>query len=320
MIFNRFLISASVGMALLAAGPASAQQGQSTADEVNRLINELDRRPTQTPDYRQRVKPTTLRVRPDIGRQDIYVTNAAIREIPVVLNYNHSEDFTINFRFDSFQLTREARATLDVLGEALSSTQLQDDVFLVGGHTDTVGKDDYNQWLSERRAYEVVAYLIDVWNITADRLQPVGFGETELKDPRAGANKINRRVEFTIIEPESATPVANAGPGYGSDRQSGADAPIAAAPVPDVTNSSVPRYQIPSTPSNVVCDTRTTTLSGPRPPQQGIDDFAAGRSPAECLDTARQGTVSAATPQQDEAVGTGGAASAIDDVNNAIGN
>ncbi|WP_162409401.1 OmpA family protein [Acuticoccus sediminis] len=322
MTSKRLFIGAGVVALVLSVSPTWAQ-GQRTADEINSLINELDRRPADTPAYRQNVKSRTLHVRPDIAHQDIYLTNAAIKEIPVVLNYNHTKDFTINFRFDSFQLTRQARDTLDILGEALSSEQLRDDLFLVGGHTDTVGKDDYNQWLSERRAYEVTAYLIDVWKISPDRLQPVGFGETELKDPRAGANKINRRVEFTVIEPESSAPVASGGASYDAT-PSAQTAAVPVQPAPAQQYAPVqpvaPQYVPQQNSTNVVCDTRTGQLSDPRPNQQGLDDFRAGRTPAECLDAQPQYGQAPVPPQRNEAIGLGGTNSAIDDVNNAIGN
>lgn len=352
MTHHRLWISGSVVAALLFTGPALAQ-GQPGADEVNRLINELDRRPASTDAYRTNIRKRTLQVRPDIARQDIYVTNAAIQEIPVVLNYNHSEDFTINFRFDSFQLTRDARDTLDLLGEALNSAQLRDDRFIVAGHTDTVGKDDYNQWLSERRAYEVTAYLVSAWNIAPDRLQPVGFGETELKDARKGANRINRRVEFTIIEPESGQAPIAAGPAAGSTAASTTAASPTAAPGTSIY-ANVPAHPIgttsaplagagdpssaasaPAVPSqraaapaqpgangqNVVCDTPGAGLSDPRPSHSSLDDFGSGRTPAPCIDTAQRRAVQQPVqPQPGAAQQLGGTNSAIDDVNNAIGN
>lgn len=320
MTINRLLISGSVIAALLAATPALAQ-GQRTADEINRLINELDRRPAQTDAYRSNVRSRTIKVRPDIGRQDIYRTNAAIKEIPVTLNYNHSEDFTINFRFDSFKLTRDALYTLDILGEALNRDELKDEIFLVGGHTDTVGKDDYNQWLSERRAYEVVHYLIEQWGIHPDRLQPVGFGETELLDPQYGSNKKNRRVEFTIIEPADGGRQYS----YGSETNTGAGDTAAAPAQPQVpavqpVPARQPVEQAAAPQGNVVCDTRAVQIQDPRRNAPGLDDFGNARTPAECLDNSAQTGLAPAQSRQDEAnTASGGTGSVLDQTNAAFG-
>jgi len=66
------------------------------------------------------------------------------------------------------------------------------------GHTDNVGKDDYNQMLSENRAEAVKQLLTEEFGITENRLQTQGKGETEpLNDNTTENDKANnRRVEF----------------------------------------------------------------------------------------------------------------------------
>ena len=69
----------------------------------------------------------------------------------------------------------------------------------VQGHTDNVGKRDYNIDLSERRAQAVRTYLIEK-GVPATRLSAHGYGpdvpmaDNKTKDGRAK----NRRVEFNI--------------------------------------------------------------------------------------------------------------------------
>ncbi|MEO1104149.1 MAG: OmpA family protein [Devosia sp.] len=194
------------------AAPAFAQSGEA---EVNRIINELaPSQPGQaaTESYQERIKRVTVPVRPDIDKESTYRINSIIEERDYVLNYNHTEDFTVNFRFDSFAITPRAKRVLDTVGQALTDPRLKGETYLVGGHTDTVGSDAYNQWLSEKRANAVVNYLVESFGIDRPRLQPVGFGETELADPRRGANRANRRVEFTLIQPVARqAPPATAG-------------------------------------------------------------------------------------------------------------
>lgn len=69
---------------------------------------------------------------------------------------------------------------------------------LIAGHTDSVGKDAYNQKLSERRAESVRRYLIDHFNIDAHKLVSRGYGETQPRasnDTEEGRQR-NRRVEI----------------------------------------------------------------------------------------------------------------------------
>lgn len=66
----------------------------------------------------------------------------------------------------------------------------------IEGHTDNVGDDAYNLALSERRAQAVAAWLTQN-GIAANRLNPVGKGETEpvAGNDTADGRALNRRVE-----------------------------------------------------------------------------------------------------------------------------
>lgn len=69
----------------------------------------------------------------------------------------------------------------------------------VEGHTDSVGGDDYNQRLSERRAESVRAYLVQQ-KIPPTALDAEGFGESRpvaTNDTSAGRQQ-NRRVELVV--------------------------------------------------------------------------------------------------------------------------
>ena len=73
-------------------------------------------------------------------------------------------------------------------------------------HTDDVGKDEYNQGLSERRAAAAKSYLISK-GISESRLTSKGFGESQptvpnLMDGKPDKNNraLNRRVEFKNIK------------------------------------------------------------------------------------------------------------------------
>ncbi|MEO7307536.1 MAG: OmpA family protein [Ferruginibacter sp.] len=69
----------------------------------------------------------------------------------------------------------------------------------IDGHTDDVGKDDYNQGLSDERAASVKAYLVSK-GIAESRLSSAGYGETKpVADNKTAAGRAkNRRVEMTL--------------------------------------------------------------------------------------------------------------------------
>ncbi|MEW6166128.1 MAG: OmpA family protein [Pseudomonadota bacterium] len=105
----------------------------------------------------------------------------------------------VNFEFDSARLTPEALEILDGVAETLQAyPNVRVDV---EGHTDYIGTDAYNQGLSERRAIAVKDYLVEK-GIEADRMNPVGYGESQPIDTNEtveGREK-NRRVELDVVE------------------------------------------------------------------------------------------------------------------------
>lgn len=110
-------------------------------------------------------------------------------------------DLSVQFATGAAELTPAARHTLDVLGQALTSPQLGTVHVRIEGHTDTVGSNEYNLLLSQRRAAAAAAYLQEKYGIAGARLDAVGRGETEplvatgdnVDEPR------NRRVRVVNI-------------------------------------------------------------------------------------------------------------------------
>jgi OmpA-OmpF porin, OOP family len=67
---------------------------------------------------------------------------------------------------------------------------------LIQGHTDAAGSDQYNELLSQRRAFAVKRYLVSAQGIDPSRLRAVGLGEYQ---PLPGSDPYgaeNRRVQF----------------------------------------------------------------------------------------------------------------------------
>ena len=103
----------------------------------------------------------------------------------------------ITFQTGSAQIRGNFYEVLDSVSLVLK--EFKDTSILVAGHTDSVGNDNYNQGLSERRAYSVKNYLSSA-GIPSGRVQAVGFGERHpvgSNSTDAGREQ-NRRVELEL--------------------------------------------------------------------------------------------------------------------------
>ncbi len=107
----------------------------------------------------------------------------------------------LNFETNSAALTASDRAELESAIAAIKTVPA--DVaagisYEVAGHTDSVGRDAYNQALSERRAATVRDYMVDA-GIPASQLNAVGYGESEptASNDTPEGRAANRRVVIT---------------------------------------------------------------------------------------------------------------------------
>ena len=72
--------------------------------------------------------------------------------------------------------------------------------FEIGGHTDNVGNDAYNQQLSEKRAKSVYDYLI-ARGVDANSLKYKGYGKSAPigDNSTAEGREANRRTELKVV-------------------------------------------------------------------------------------------------------------------------
>jgi OmpA-OmpF porin, OOP family len=107
------------------------------------------------------------------------------------------------FDFDKSVLKAEGKAKLDDLVGKVKNINLE--VIIAVGHTDSVGADGYNQKLSVARSEAVKAYLVSK-GVEKNRVYTEGKGE---KQPAAdnktsdGRSK-NRRVEIEVVGTRAA--------------------------------------------------------------------------------------------------------------------
>lgn len=102
------------------------------------------------------------------------------------------------FNTNSSYLTEKAKATLKNM-VAYIKKNYPDSRLQVNGHTDSTGKEDYNQWLSDKRAASVKTYVVEL-GLPDSRVTTRGYGVTKPVSTNStveGRQK-NRRVEVLI--------------------------------------------------------------------------------------------------------------------------
>ncbi|MBI3455798.1 MAG: OmpA family protein [Candidatus Rokubacteria bacterium] len=103
----------------------------------------------------------------------------------------------LHFEFDRWDLTPEARRTLEDVATAMKAyTRLS---LLIEGHADERGTPEYNLALGARRAQAAKDYLTGL-GVEPGRLDTISYGEERPLDPRHNevAWTLNRRAHFAV--------------------------------------------------------------------------------------------------------------------------
>jgi outer membrane protein OmpA-like peptidoglycan-associated protein len=108
--------------------------------------------------------------------------------------------------FDTGKASLKAGATSNLNKLVAFLNEYSDRTVLIEGYTDSVGSEDYNQGLSERRADSVKSYLAGQ-GIGSIRLSAAGKGESDpvASNDSAAGRQQNRRVEVIISNPPAAS-------------------------------------------------------------------------------------------------------------------
>jgi len=120
-------------------------------------------------------------------------------------DYQLQSSASVNFKFNQFKLSDDAKADLDKVADGLKP----DKRFFVAveGYTDSTGTKQYNEELSRKRADAVVEYLVAKHDIPIYRIHMVGLGEEKPIDEghNRAARAKNRRVEVKIFSADQVT-------------------------------------------------------------------------------------------------------------------
>lgn len=121
-------------------------------------------------------------------------------QIATIVKSKPKIDLEINFDYNSDRISARSLRSVQALGRALANPELKGSIFIVAGHTDAAGGEEYNLNLSERRADSIKHYLVENSGIPAADLITVGYGKTKLKDPAHPLSEVNRRVQVVNTE------------------------------------------------------------------------------------------------------------------------
>lgn len=168
---------------------ARAAAAKAAADAQTRDANEAARRAAEAAEKAELEKKQLRQSLLDRFNQILET-----RDTPRGLVVNMAD---VLFDTGKFNLRPEAREKLARFsGIVLAYPSLQ---FEVEGHTDSVGGDEYNQTLSEKRAESVRSFLVDN-GLDASKINSRGFGKTMpvADNGTAQGRQKNRRVEIIV--------------------------------------------------------------------------------------------------------------------------
>ena len=116
----------------------------------------------------------------------------------IYTNETLTETLLVEFEINSSQIRSGATSDIRDMADFMKEHPQLD--IVIEGHTDYTGDDDYNQWLSERRAEAVANSLVNNFGIARNRVSSKGYGETrpKVEGTSAEARQTNRRIEAKL--------------------------------------------------------------------------------------------------------------------------
>jgi type IX secretion system PorP/SprF family membrane protein len=166
----------------------ASQTQKVQGSKIDELQNRMDSFEKELKAYRKHVKDKPVTLFPDeitnknpISQGDIYKMDK------------------VNFEKNSSYLKTESYPQLDKLATLMKANPNMK--VKVMGHTDYIASDEYNMWLSERRAKRVADYLISK-GVAEGNITSIGFGKrAPIADNSTEEGRAqNRRVEIEIVK------------------------------------------------------------------------------------------------------------------------
>lgn len=105
----------------------------------------------------------------------------------------------VQFHFDRYDLTEEAKAVIKNAATFLHD--YPDVTCTIEGHCCSIGTEEYNMALGQRRADAVRDYLSKAYGIDAARISTISYGESKplYDNSHESTRRLNRRAHFNIL-------------------------------------------------------------------------------------------------------------------------
>lgn len=191
----------AVLVAVLGGGLTACQSSTNTADtdeyrvdNDSQQVAEFEGQPEQQPGDADKIFND-----PDMDTANSEYNYSNTQSTQEVSRVEPPAETTVNFAFDSAELSSEARNALQELNEKLTDEEYENLRVVISGYADAVGDRDYNQDLSERRAQSVKDYLQYDRSDVAD-IEVQGYGESNpvMENDSEYGRQQNRRVEISF--------------------------------------------------------------------------------------------------------------------------
>jgi outer membrane protein OmpA-like peptidoglycan-associated protein len=182
-----------------AASLAAQQQAQAEADAARLAAEDSERQKEEA----QRATEAAEQARAEAVRQKEEMRARLLAQLNQVLQTRDTvRGLVVNmpdvlFDFNKYTLKPAARERLARMsGIVLAYPDLK---LEIEGHTDSIGSDEYNQQLSEKRAATVRDYLVTS-GVAVDNVVARGLGKSDpvADNKSAAGRKLNRRVEMIV--------------------------------------------------------------------------------------------------------------------------
>ncbi len=128
---------------------------------------------------------------------EVPVEKIVFKQEPQVVEVEKVIFPAVAFRFDSAELTDLGKGQVYLAAQRLK--EKADLTVVIEGHTDTVGNEEYNRKLGQRRAQTVMNEL-SAQGVDPSRMSAASIGETAplVNQNNDWARAVNRRVEFEV--------------------------------------------------------------------------------------------------------------------------
>ena len=180
---TRFLVSVFAGAALLFSASGCLATRSWVQDQLNPINGKLNNTDAKAD-------------RALAGLQNLHL------EHRLVLNSQHGPTFAFGSAALSSQGKREIEGFFQDLQGSSDSAPGSGRIFVVAGHTDSVGGDGFNYALGQRRAERVAGYLVGREGVDPTQVRVVSYGPSRpiADNSTAEGRRSNRRVEILVYQ------------------------------------------------------------------------------------------------------------------------